>query len=169
MQTTIAPLTSQDLSRYRLLMLEGYTQAPDAFTSTPEERAAEPESWWLQRMADPSGRTLAFGAFQGQELVGTVALEFYSKPKTKHKADLIGIYVTPRARGFGVGKQLVSAALDSARARPGIKVITLTVTEGNDTAINLYLAVGFVEFGIEPMAILTPSGYKSKVYMWLQL
>ena len=71
---TVAVLTPEDVQRYRTLMLEAYAQAPDAFTSTPEERAAEPESWWIRRIADPIGMTVAFGAFQDQELVGTVAL-----------------------------------------------------------------------------------------------
>jgi hypothetical protein len=30
-------------------MLRAYEVAADAFTSTPEERAAEPESWWVKR------------------------------------------------------------------------------------------------------------------------
>ena len=48
-------------------------------------------------------------------------------------------------------------------------LLTLTATEGNDSAINLYRAVGFEVFGVEPMAIRTPSGYKAKVHMWLPL
>ncbi len=33
----------------------------------------------------------------------------------------------------------------------------------------LYRSVGFQMYGTEPMAILTPSGYKGKVLMWLPL
>jgi ribosomal protein S18 acetylase RimI-like enzyme len=48
-----------------------------------------------------------------------------------------------------------------------IFLLNLTVTEGNEPAINLYQSVGFKVFGTEPMAILTPSGFKAKVYMQL--
>jgi len=48
-------------------------------------------------------------------------------------------------------------------------MLTLTVTEGNEPAVNLYSAAGFQAFGVEPMAILTPSGFKAKVHMWLPL
>ena len=48
-------LVASDVPRYRELMLHAYAAAPDAFTSTPEERSAEPDSWWLKRIADPSG------------------------------------------------------------------------------------------------------------------
>ena len=47
--------------------------------------------------------------------------------------------------------------------------MTLTVTEGNASAITLYESCGFRPFGIEPMAIATPAGFKSKVQMWLRL
>jgi hypothetical protein len=65
----------------------------------PRKRAAEPDSFWIKRIADPTGMSAAFGAYESQELVGTVALEYSAKPKTKHKALVIGMYVTPEARG----------------------------------------------------------------------
>jgi ribosomal protein S18 acetylase RimI-like enzyme len=67
------------------------------------------------------------------------------------------------------GRQLLEAALKEARSREGILLLTLTATEGNEPALNLYGSAGFTTFGIEPMAILTPSGYKAKVHMWLPL
>ncbi len=169
MLTTVEVLNPAHARQYRALMLEAYAQAPDAFTSTPEERAAEPESWWIKRIADSSGLSVVFGVFVDQRLVGAAALEFSTKSKTKHKAHLIGMYVAPTARGTGAGKQLVQAAIGFARARVGTTVITLTVTEGNTSAIGLYRGAGFVMFGTEPMAILAPSGYKAKVHMWLRL
>ena len=150
-------------------MLEAYELAADAFTSTVEERAAEPESFWVKRIADPTCMTAAFGAFEGEELIGTVALEFSAKPKTKHKALVIGMYVTSAARGRGAGRALLAAAIEHAKAKQEVLLLTLTATEGNEPAIRLYRAAGFDVFGIEPMAILTPSGYKAKVHMWLPL
>jgi RimJ/RimL family protein N-acetyltransferase len=165
----VVALTAQDATRYRALMLHAYEAAADAFTSTAEERAAEPESWWVQRIGDPKALSLAFGAFEGQELVGTVTVEFSSKPKTKHKAHVIGMFVAEAARGTGASTALLGAALEAAKARPGVLVVTLTVTEGNVPATRLYESVGFKAFGVEPMAIVTPNGFKSKVHMWLQL
>lgn len=169
MPMTVEPLKPAHARQYRALMLEGYAQAPDMFTSTPEERAAEPLSWWINRIAGPSGLSVVFGVFVDQDLVGTATLEFSAKPKTKHKAHLVGMYVSPLARGTGAGTQLVQAAIGYARARAGTTVITLTVTEGNESAIRLYRGAGFAAFGTEPMAIRASSGYKAKVHMWLQL
>lgn len=165
----IAPLVATDAARYRALMLHAYAAAADAFTSTPEERAAEPEAWWVARIADPRGLSQAFGAFMAGDLVGTVTVEFTAKPKTRHKAHLVGMFVAESARGQGIGLALVHAALAAAAKAPGVQVVTLTVTEGNAPAITLYEACGFQTFGVEPMAIATPDGLKAKVHMWLRL
>jgi RimJ/RimL family protein N-acetyltransferase len=165
----IRPLQASDAAPYRQLMLQAYEQAADAFTSTAEERVREPESFWIKRIADPTALSAAFGAFDGSALVGTVALEFSAKPKTRHKALVIGMYVTPGARGSGCAHSLLAEALAWARQRPGIRLVTLTVTEGNEPAIRLYRRAGFQAWGVEPEAILTPSGYKGKVHMALLL
>jgi ribosomal protein S18 acetylase RimI-like enzyme len=162
-------LDATHVAPYRAFMLRAYAEAPDAFTSTPEERAREPESWWVKRVADASGSSAAYGCFDGGALIGTVAVEFSSKPKTRHKAHLIGMFVVPEARGRGAARMLVDAAIGHCRARGGITSITLTVTDGNQPAIALYRKAGFRGFGVEPMALRTPEGYLSKMHMQLTL
>ena len=60
---------------------------------------------------------------------------------------------------------LLEAALSHASERAGVQVVTLTVTQGNQHAIRLYEGAGFVAWGIQPLAIATPSGLKGKVHM----
>ncbi len=165
----ITPLCAADASRYRELMLHAYVAAADAFTSTADERAAEPASWWVARIAHPQGLGQAFGAIVGDRLVGTVAIEFNAKPKTRHRAQLIGMFVEQSARRGGTGRALVRAALAEVARRPEIRVVFLSVTEGNEAAVALYQGFGFRPFGIEPLAIATPAGFKSKLHMWLEL
>lgn len=128
----VALLQPSDAARYRELMLQAYELAADAFTSTAEERAQEPESFWVKRISDPSDLSVALGAFDDDVLVGTVALEFSARPRTQHKALVMGMYTTPSARGKGVGRALLKAIIEHARTRKGLLMLILTVTEGKN-------------------------------------
>jgi ribosomal protein S18 acetylase RimI-like enzyme len=166
---SIRLLGPEDAQAYRALMLEAYETAADAFTSTAEERAREPLSWWAERIAPASGLRVAFFAEEGAQVLGTVALEYATGAKVLHSAGLIGMFVREHARGCGIGRKLVEAALAHAAQRPAVEVVRLTVTEGNDAALRLYRQAGFEAWGTQPLAILTPSGYKGKVHMAVTL
>jgi GNAT superfamily N-acetyltransferase len=162
----IRRLVPTEAPEYRALMLEAYERHPDAFTSSVAERAALPPSWWESRLAHGDRPAeLVFGAFQNVELAGVAGLSFESRKKLRHKAALFGMFVPPRFRGLGLGRQLVVAALEFARSRAGIKIVQLTVTQGNASAEALYRSCGFVEFGVERFAVAVGSGYVSKVHM----
>lgn len=162
-------LTAADAHSYRDLMLHAYTAAPDAFTSTPEERAREPLDWWVRRIGGPATLSSAFGAFAGGPLVGAVALEGSAKSKNGHKAHLVGMFVRESARGRGAGRALVQVALAHARDVLAVEAVDLTVTEGNAPALQLYRACGFREWGVEPKAVRVAAGFKSKVHMTCDL
>ncbi|WP_431276390.1 N-acetyltransferase family protein [Variovorax ureilyticus] len=164
---TIRRLLPADAEAYRALMLEGYARHPDAFTSTATEREALPLSWWEKRLdASPAAEQVVFGVFVGDVLAGAAGLQFQAREKARHKADLFGMYVVPSARGAGFGRQLVLALLDEAAAREGVRVVQLTVTEGNAAAQTLYAHCGFTPFGVEPFAVALGGVYLSKVHMW---
>jgi GNAT superfamily N-acetyltransferase len=165
----VTVLDSTHAAAYRGLMLEACEQASDAFTTTAAERRAEPESWWIRRIGSADGSTTAFGAWDAGSLVGSVALEYAIKPKTRHSALVLGMYVRPSHRGRGLGRALLAAAVAAASARQGLLVLTLTLTEGNDAALRLYRAAGFAVWGVEPLAIRAESGFKGRLHMWRTL
>jgi ribosomal protein S18 acetylase RimI-like enzyme len=163
-------LKRQDASSYRSLMLEAYELHPDAFTSSVAERASLPLSWWESRVKeDLDPAEMVLGAFQGSRLTGVVGVSFEAREKARHKAHLFGMYVPSASRQSGIGKALVLAVLEQARARKGVKLVQLTVTQGNDAAQGLYERCGFSVFGIEPLAIAVGEDYVSKVHMWCNL
>lgn len=165
----VALLTPEHTMAYKALMLHAYEHAADSFTSTPQERALQPDSWWRNRIADPTGLSVVFGAFAEKAMVGTVSLEFYAKTKTRHKALVVAMFVHENFRGQGLARQLMQAVVAYGMARQGLRVLQLEVTQGNVAAERLYQSLGFQPFGVEPMAVLTAAGYKSKVHMWLDL
>lgn len=152
------------------MMLEAYGSHPEAFTSSVAEREALPLAWWQARLtSDPRPLQLVLGAFQDAVLAGVAGLTFESREKSRHKAALFGMYVSSTARGKGFGAGLVQAALAEAASRSGIKVVQLSVTQGNPSAQRLYERCGFVQFGLEPFAVALPGGFVSKVHMWHEI
>ena len=163
-------LVPADAPVYRALMLEAYEHHPEAFTSSLAERAAMPLSFWESRLAaGAEPRELVVGAFRDATLAGAAGMEFEAREKARHKATLFGMFVLPRFRRDNVGRALVDAALAAARSRAGVRIVQLTVTEGNDAARRLYERFGFVVYGVEPYAVAIRGGYVSKVHMWRDL
>ncbi|EZI28864.1 GNAT family N-acetyltransferase [Pseudomonas extremaustralis] len=163
----IRALGASDADAYRALMLEAYGAYPQAFTSSVAERAAMPLSWWEKRLENPLDRVL--GAYVGAELAGIVGLAFEPREKARHKVTLFGMYVTAAHQQQGLGRRLVEAALDEARKHPRLKVIQLTVTAGNAAAFALYRRCGFIQFGLEPLAVRVGVEYFDKLHLWREL
>jgi GNAT superfamily N-acetyltransferase len=167
---SIRRLLPPDATEYRALMLEAYAAHPDAFTSSVDERASLPLSWWQKRLADEAAAAnVVLGAFEGGLLAGTAGVEFESRIKARHKTTLFGMYVPATSRGHGIGAALVHAALAAARERPEVRLMQLTVTRGNRAAERLYEKCGFSAFGIEPYAVAVGDGYVAKIHMWRAL
>lgn len=87
-------------------------------------------------------------ARRGEDALGSVALSFYrSSPKPwymqERYAYLSSMYVTREERGHGLGRHLLTAALDHARAS-GVTSVSLHATEAGRP---LYAKVGFSETG----------------------
>ena len=155
---------------YRAFMLQAYAAHPDAFTSSASERAALPLAWWEERLSSAAcARELVLAVRDGELLLGVAGLAFETREKTAHKCTLFGMYVHPAQRSAGIGHRLVLAALDAARARPGVQLVQLSVTAGNHGAEALYRRCGFIPFGREPQAVAVTSGFVDKVHMWCAL
>ncbi len=166
----IRRLNATDAAAYRALMLEAYALHPDAFTSSVAERTMLPLAWWQARLTgEPHASQLVMGAFTDDQIAGVAGLSFETREKVMHKATLIGMYVPLNYRRQGVGRQLVRALLAEARSFPRVRVMQLTVTQGNRDAQALYEQCGFVQFGVEPFAVAVATGFVSKIHMWCDL
>ena len=167
----IRRLTPADAPAYRVLRLRALREHPEAFTSSFEEEAAKPMDWSEQRLAASPQRAhdVFLGALQGGALVGMVGLQGRYRPKERHNATVVGMYVAPQAGGQGVGRALMRDLLLHAAACEGLEQLDLTVTAGNDRAQALYAHCGFTVFGVLRRAIKLHGQYHDKVHMALRL
>lgn len=167
---TVRRLTPLDAPIYRALMLDAYRRNPAAFTSSVAERSELPLAWWESRLGQGTlSSEVVLGAFIEGRLAAVAGISFDTREKARHKATLFGMYVPPEYRGCGIGRTLVVAALDHAQSRGGIKLVQLTVTDGNKAAQALYESCGFEQFGLEPFAVAVGEEFVSKSHMWCDL
>ena len=159
MMPAIRMLGPEDAVLFRDIRLEALRLSPEAFGSTYEIEAARPPEFLAERLA---GSTV-FGGFDGETLLGIAGFKQEQGLKDRHKAMLWGMYVRPAARGLKLGARLVAAVLDHARGR--VELVQLAVVADNDSARRLYLAAGFVEYGLERHALKYEGRYWDEILM----
>ncbi|MFI8836640.1 GNAT family N-acetyltransferase [Streptomyces afghaniensis] len=101
----------------------------------------------------------------GDRLAGYLHLGFPTPvDSNRHVRQIQGLVVSEEARGRGVGRALVRAAVDEARRR-GARRLTLRVLGHNTPARKLYEAEGFVVEGVLPEEFRLDGQYVDDVLM----
>ncbi|HYW10592.1 MAG TPA: GNAT family N-acetyltransferase [Longimicrobium sp.] len=147
---TVRQLAPADAQAYRALRLRGLREQPGAFGSTYEEEVDRPLQVTVDGLEGRTGSAV-FGALDDEGmLVGIGGVHRESKRKARHRAGIWGMYVVPEARGRGMGRALLGALVDHARTLEGLHRLELGVTTTNTAARGLYVAFGFVPYGVQP-------------------
>jgi RimJ/RimL family protein N-acetyltransferase len=140
-------ITPDDATALRDVRLAALADTPIAFGSTHAREVAFTDDVWEERAAGGStgtDRATFFAVDDDGTIVGIVG---GFRDPVDHHLDLVSMWTSPPVRRRGVGRALVEAVLDWAGDEP----VRLGVTSGNEAAIALYRAMGFVETGhVEP-------------------
>ncbi|HEU0300015.1 MAG TPA: GNAT family N-acetyltransferase, partial [Longimicrobium sp.] len=147
--TSIRILTTDDAAAYQALRLRGLRETPDAFGSSYEEEVDRPLEMIAERLAGGrANESVAYGAFDAAgTLVGIGGLYRETHRKARHRANVVGMYVAPEARGQALGRALLDALVAHARSMGGVQRLELGVTTTNAAARALYRAFGFTTWG----------------------
>jgi RimJ/RimL family protein N-acetyltransferase len=163
----IRALTSSDLEAYVRLRRESLLDAPLALSASPEDDFAATTDALLPQIARAPDWVI-FGAFE-DELVGALGAMRDRHLKAAHKVHVWGMYVTPAARGRGIARALLDAAIDHARSLPGVACVRLAVSSAAPEARRLYERAGFRPWGVEPDAVRHAGRTAEETYMDLPL
>ena len=162
---TIRRLSSPaDVPVFQKLRLEALTEAPEAFASTYADWVDLPDTEWARRLAESP----TWAAFEGALPIGLMGYMRERPARNAHRALLVMVYVSPSARGHGVGRRMLAAVLDGARGE-GIIQMELGVAADNRDAIALYEAAGFRHMGRIPDAFHSDGRFSDEERMYLRL
>ncbi len=164
---SIRQLKPEDAASLVALRREALESHPLAFGASIEDDRALSLKFVRTSLAD--SEQAVFGGFEEGNLIGMVGVIRASKVKLRHKAHIWGMYVSPRARGKGIGRALLESAIDQARAWPGVEQLALGVTETATAARALYEAAGFQTWGREPRALQWEGRFVDELHLVLDL
>lgn len=144
----IRALKPEDAAAYVAVREVMIREEPYAFMGVPgDDRFADVDE--MRRYLTETDKA-TFGAFIEGRLVGVAGVFRQPRFKQRHRAYIWSVYASPGVRGQGVGRGLVQACIDQARAWPGVEVVGLSASTRSVTAIRLYESMGFVRWGVEP-------------------
>jgi len=166
MEVTFRRLAPADAAVYRALRLEGLRLASRAFQSTIEEESALTLDGYTARLATPDNATI--GAFSNDKLVGIGTILRETRTTVRHRGEIVGMYVTPSARGTGVADGIMERLIAHARSL-GLRWIGLELAAENAPARSLYERFEFREYGHKPRAQLHEGAWLDTILMVLLL
>lgn len=141
---------SQALWDLRMLALE---TDPWSFVDSPEELRAMSVEEFATRLRADLAENFIVGAFEDGDAVGMVGCYQEVPLKRRHKAWIWGVFVAPAARGRGIARSLMKAAIERARAVDGLEMVMLTASLDQPAPRKLYESLGFRSIGVEPRGI----------------
>jgi ribosomal protein S18 acetylase RimI-like enzyme len=139
-------LDRNDAMILRDIRLRALRSDPSAFGSSYEEESSYDDRTWSDFLGSDRPGDVFIAETDGAT-VGMAGIRTGEKPES---AVLWGMWVSPEARGTGIGRALVEASVTWAGAK-GARDVVLQVAEGNDSARRLYERCGFEVIGRSPL------------------
>jgi GNAT superfamily N-acetyltransferase len=152
-----------DLQAFRGLRLQALHDHPEAFSADYQTHFEGRDEIW-KRYLDYGEHAMLYLAVHQEDLVGMTGVRMSTSPKTRHAAEIWGVYVLPGWRGLGITDALINACCDWAHGS-GAVIAKLGVTTTNQYAVRCYERCGFVITGTDIQAIFTGGQYYDEYLM----
>ena len=155
---TIRQSNLTDASRFRELRLSALRDSPTAFSMDYEKASTQSIKHWEDTLRMDDQESAIFFAEHDGQLVGMTGVARGRSPKTRHAADVWGVYVIPHWRGLHIAEQLIRSGLEWAKVR-NVVIARLGVTTINKSAIRCYERCGFKIYATESRALFHDERY----------
>lgn len=131
------------------LRMQALEDTPMAFGASPETDFMAQRERVIDYLNDRENRLL-FGAFDSAgTLVAMAGIGRGHHAKSRHRADVWGMFVSPSARRCGLGAGLLEKLVDQAKLW-NLDWLDLCVSSVVPGAQALYVKAGFVAWGTQP-------------------
>lgn len=162
-EISVRTLDVDEWERFRAIRLLALQESPEAFVATHESEAAEPETFWRERMQ----RATRLLAEVDGETVGTASIgQYEDHPEA---AQLFGLWVAPDRRGSGVATALVRAGAKVAKD-DGCRHLLYWVGTENGRAVAFASGFGFRPTSERrPMRVVSEADGEMEIAMTLPL
>ncbi len=171
MTTTIRRIVPDDYEDYVALRREMLLDTPWAFGASPGMDVGSDVGQLAERLGQP--QNVVLGAFSTDGLLSVAGLVRGNRPKTRHRADVWGVYTRPTARRRGLSRAVLEEAIALARswstADDPVVRIGLSVSSHSPAARRLYESLGFVVWGTEPDALRVDGELFDEIHLALAL
>jgi ribosomal protein S18 acetylase RimI-like enzyme len=170
MAIEIRPVEDSPETRQRLgaLLIETVAAGGSVSFMHPLSRADAEGFWERSLTAARRGERLVLGAWEGDELVGTVTLLLDFPPNQPHRAEIAKMMTRPSHRGRGIATRLMQAAEQFAIERG--KTLLVLDTASEEGAAGLYERLGFTLAGEVPDFALKPhGGLTGTLFYWKRI
>jgi len=163
----IREASASDVEQFRDLRLDALRNSPISFPGEYTIHVDRPGNFWEDRLRADETKTIVF-AEQKNQLIGMTGIRRGELPKTKHSAELWGVYVRPKWRGLRIADALIEACIVWAKAND-VTIVKLGVTAASTSAVRCYQRCGFIVYGTEPRGIFYEGQYYDGYLMYRSL
>ena len=138
----IVYLTPNDWQKAKSIRLEALQNAPQAFGSSYAKEAAFPIEKWQSRLIPYSNELKSWSVYAEDEEGNIVGMVGAYVPED-NVPNIVSMYVSPKARGRGVGSMLVDEVIKQIRLHKEFNVAKLIVNQVQTDAVGLYKKFSF--------------------------
>jgi ribosomal protein S18 acetylase RimI-like enzyme len=154
----LAPLTgdAKVIAALSEILVEVVANGGSVSFMHPLSREVAADFWRDSLARADSGGRVVIGAWEGDELIGTVTLELATPPNQPHRGEISKLMTRVSRRGRGVARSLMLEAERIAVERGRTLLVLDTASEGG--AAGLYEGIGYQRVGVIPGYALKPHG-----------
>ena len=158
-----------DAPQLRLTVKE-YVEESEFIPYTKDEfkLTDEDEVNWIKTLSDSSNSLLLVAEIDGS-IIGNITLSGSTRIMMKHTS-YVGLGMTKKWRGLGIGTILFNEAIKWAKENPEIKILWLEAYPTNIGGVKLYEKFGFREIGRHANLVkISETEYVDNLIMSLKL